>query len=91
MPNDGRRPETGPMQFGKDWPGLFIRGDHAFQYFMSLEEAIARLKRSGSGDFVLDSVLAGLLSDLKSCRVMPGQTDPEATVQMLRAFGDCLP
>jgi hypothetical protein len=25
----GKRPETGPMQFGDDWPGLFIRGDDA--------------------------------------------------------------
>lgn len=24
-----RRPETGPMQFGNDWPGVFIRGDDA--------------------------------------------------------------
>lgn len=26
---DGKRPETGPMQFGDDWPGVFIRGDNA--------------------------------------------------------------
>jgi hypothetical protein len=24
---DGERVETGPVQFGDDWPGLFIRGD----------------------------------------------------------------
>lgn len=26
------RPETGVMQFGNDWPGIFIRGDHASYY-----------------------------------------------------------
>lgn len=25
---EGHRPETGPMQFGDDWPGVFIRGAH---------------------------------------------------------------
>jgi len=24
-----QRPETGPMQFGDDWPGVFVRGDNA--------------------------------------------------------------
>jgi hypothetical protein len=23
------RPETGPLSFEGDWPGVFIRGDHA--------------------------------------------------------------
>ena len=26
---DGGRVETGPVQFGDDWPGLFVRGDNA--------------------------------------------------------------
>ena len=26
------RPESGPMQFGNDWPGIFIRGDNALYY-----------------------------------------------------------
>jgi len=28
-PNDKPRIETGAVQFGSDWPGLFIRGDNA--------------------------------------------------------------
>jgi hypothetical protein len=27
--DNSKRPETGPMQFGSDWPGVFIRGDNA--------------------------------------------------------------
>ena len=31
---DGGRVETGPVQFGKDWPGLFIRGDDCMRMYM---------------------------------------------------------
>lgn len=37
------RPGTGPMQFGDDWPGVFIRGDdarrfaHAIRHFEANE------------------------------------------------------
>jgi len=41
------RPETGAMQFGKDWPGVFIRGDDA-------------LYHAGIIDSILDS---GILED----------------------------
>ncbi len=27
IPHEGKRVETGAVQFGDDWPGLFIRGD----------------------------------------------------------------
>lgn len=27
IPYEGRRVDTGPVQFGDDWPGVFIRGD----------------------------------------------------------------
>lgn len=29
-PPDRPRVETGAVQFGNDWPGLFVRGDNAF-------------------------------------------------------------
>lgn len=32
------RPETGPMQFGGDWPGIFLRGDDAFRYALVIGE-----------------------------------------------------
>lgn len=34
------RPETGPMQFGEDWPGIFIRGDDCFGYQMAIAEVL---------------------------------------------------
>jgi isoprenylcysteine carboxyl methyltransferase (ICMT) family protein YpbQ len=32
LPEQQERVETGAVQFGNDWPGLFIRGDDAFYY-----------------------------------------------------------
>ena len=37
------RVETGPVQFGDDWPGLFIRGDNAFGMKMAIDSAITQL------------------------------------------------
>jgi len=43
------RVETGVVQFGNDWPGLFIRGDNALGYALALDSVksdnpIAELK-----------------------------------------------
>ena len=39
MTPDGSAPrvETGAVQFGDDWPGLFIRGDDAFDLAMQIK------------------------------------------------------
>lgn len=52
---DVRMP-TGPLKFGDDWPGVFIRGDEA-QFFASAIE---------NGDLSKLQMLAELL---RSCRV----------------------
>jgi hypothetical protein len=41
---DGARAETGVVQFGSDWPGIFIRGDNAMGYTNCLRE-IAKMLR----------------------------------------------
>lgn len=55
------RPETGPMRFGNDWSGLFIRGDNAAAYAMALESLLRR-----SALTLPEALLNGLLDDLKS-------------------------
>lgn len=40
---EGGRVETGPVQFGDDWPGIFIRGDNAFGYAMELQNAMEQM------------------------------------------------
>lgn len=62
------RVETGPVCFGDDWTGLFIRGDNAFGYGMAVSAAIEHLKEKGCGsDFFLLSQLESLLDNLMSC------------------------
>lgn len=68
----GSRPETGPMQFGEDWPGVFIRGDHALFYSFSLAQFLKKFK--DDEEFFKEnwhnlSVLEGLYKTLASCRV----------------------
>lgn len=36
------RLETGKVQCGDDWPGVFIRGDNAMAYMMALHSLIQR-------------------------------------------------
>lgn len=38
-PKGLNRVETGAIQFGDDWPGIFIRGDNAFHLSMLLDSA----------------------------------------------------
>lgn len=62
----GERPESGPMQFGNDWPGVFIRGDHALFFAATLDGVIA----STVFKTVMDAeVMKGLRDTLMSCHV----------------------
>lgn len=45
----GRRVETGAVQFGSDWPGVFLRGDDAFALAMHLRDLI------GGGESVTET------------------------------------
>ena len=60
------RPETGPMQFPDDWPGVFIRGDNALAYSHVLGRAVAALKDDDAVAALVLQKLAGLLG---SCGV----------------------
>lgn len=67
---EGGRPETGPMQFGNDWPGVFIRGDNALVFAIVCRHALAKLGDDGDGASRLTRAqLEGLASTLASCRV----------------------
>ena len=39
-----RRVETGPIQFGNDWPGVFIQGVDALAYFLAVRGALRLLQ-----------------------------------------------
>ena len=57
------------MQFGDDWPGVFIRGDDASGYASALRRAVERLVEADSPSVNLVG-LADLVELLRSCRVM---------------------
>lgn len=56
------RAETGPLQFGEDWPGVFIRGDNAESYAQALKKFREGESRSPFEETALDSLLI-LLQD----------------------------
>jgi hypothetical protein len=56
---DVPRVDTGAVQFGTDWPGLFIRGDEAHNLMLRIRQLSARL--AGNPDPEIENVL-GLLN-----------------------------
>jgi hypothetical protein len=66
LPAQAERVETGPLQFGDDWPGVFIRGDNALFYARALAAVIDTIPEK---HWTVEGVLRGLLSDLQSCSV----------------------
>lgn len=81
-PADGLgRVETGAVEFGNDWPGLFVRGDDAFGLAMSVT-AVEDFVRSLPGEYQRDArivIYLGQLSRLKQqilSDVMVGVAEP---------------
>jgi hypothetical protein len=64
LPAQEPRVETGPVQFGDDWPGLFIRGDNASHYYVTLRRIIG-----DDWDQLDIEVIKGLMDDLKSSQL----------------------
>jgi hypothetical protein len=86
MDNEFSRIETGPAQFGEDWPFIAIRGDHALHYAQSLGFFLKLCEQQNIQGF--DSItLHSLLYDLTSCFVREG-IDPK-DIQYLKPFPEC--
>lgn len=79
-PVGGGRVETGAIQFGSDWPGLFIRGDHAAYSALLLNDFL----ETGEIDFVSKHFLRGLVDDLRSCAVGPCKDRITSSIEKLR-------
>jgi len=57
------RVETGPLRFGDDWPGVFLRGDQA----ILAGETLDHLLRGGYLDGLHRRALEELVEVLRSC------------------------
>ena len=80
------RPETGPMQFGTDWPGVFIRGDNAFAFANYLTVAIESLE----SEMMLPR-LSPTLESVKGLRdVLQSAYKEAAETQKLKEFDECI-
>lgn len=69
LPQQEKRVETGPVQFGDDWPGLFVRGDNALYYAHLLSGIIGRLEKSESLEGYDLLALRMIRDELKEVRV----------------------
>lgn len=74
------RPETGPMKFGDDWTGVFIRGDNAGYYAMLLREALPQIEHP-----ISRGMLEGLLKTLEGSNEHTTLIEP----QRLKEFSEC--
>lgn len=64
LPELAERIETGPAQFGDDWPCTIIRGDCSFAYAMALTAAIEIIS-----DPIVKIQLKNLKDLLKECQL----------------------
>lgn len=62
---DAGRAETGVIQFGDDWPGIFIRGDNACAFAMYLRSVLDGHDPGG----IYTRALGRFADLLESCRV----------------------
>jgi len=66
------RVENGPIQFGDDWPGAFIRGDSAGYYAMTLRTLLEPVPDgTGSTDVFVKIQLRGLYDLLRASVIGP--------------------
>ncbi len=62
LPGVPERVETGAVQFGDDWPGVFIRGDNAGYYAMCLKSML-----DGDDNAMIRMILTDLQGTLAGC------------------------
>jgi len=78
------RAETGPMKFGDDWTGLFIRGDNAMVYKMLLDIVCGKLNKVNLGAIEW-AQLQGLIDLLSSA----GEHRKNNEKQIMKEFDEC--
>lgn len=87
--NKHRRAETGTLQFGDDYPGIFIRGDNAGWFGFCLKNILNQIEQGTlSMDTGVFCALRSLENTLTGCDTRT--LDPAAVV-LVKDFEDCLP
>ncbi len=81
-----RRPESGPMKFGDDWTGVFLRGDYACPTAIVLKNFLECAFRGETPSMLDGVILRDLVDRLSSCE--EGEGEPEE-LQPLLSFEEC--
>jgi hypothetical protein len=75
LPGSSGQTPTGAMQFQRDWPGLFIRGDSAILVALSIRELETQL--AGTDNVRISSALSRLskIAEIieRDVKVRPGE------------------
>lgn len=79
------RAETGPMQFGDDWRGLYIRGDNCMYYANCLQSILDTVEKGTETNAFFVCAIKGLLYDLKS-----SDHHSVGAPQQLKSFEECI-
>jgi len=74
-PPDGKRVESGAVQFGDDWPGIFMRGDHALPAAFYLSMFLEQHPLKEGDDVIVRHYVESLLRDLTGCDATGVTTD----------------
>lgn len=67
MPDNMQRMESGPVMFGNDWPGVFVRGDSAFGYALLIEDLL-RAADHDKLDVITAHMAEGAAQFFRSCK-----------------------
>lgn len=86
--------ESGPIAFGPDWPGLFLRGDDALNYALQIEHVLHAMDHIIANNpepveaeaFLAVHLLRNLQKKLRSVDV----SDPLHQARQLRPARECL-
>lgn len=87
-PQEGRV-QTGIMQFGDDFPGVFIRGDHAAYYTLVITDLLAKLnngKSLAAFDPIALTLHANNLINILGC----SHGEAPTVIQVLKPLTECV-
>jgi hypothetical protein len=73
MPAQSRRVESGALQFGGDWPGVFFRGDDAGYSAMVLGQFIEIVRQSDAMHPIMLMQVESVQQRLASCVIGPAK------------------
>lgn len=87
---EGGRVESGVVQFGDDWPGVFLRGDHACSYAFTLLIAVSQIREGIPLTAIQFSMLESIGKILSECETTVGQriTEHVKSDAIKRRFSD---